>query len=100
MGGAVLVRETENDRVLYWGTADMPKLDPGQVMIKVHCTALNRADTLQKKGLYPPPPGASNIIGLEVAGEIVAMRNCSQKWKIGDRVMALVSGGGYAEYCS
>jgi NADPH2:quinone reductase len=55
---------------------------------------------MQRQGLYPPPPGASDIPGLEIAGEVVALGNGAKRWKLGDRVMALVSGGGYAEYCA
>lgn len=76
-----------------------PQPKDGQVVIKVHAAALNRADLLQRKGLYPPPPGESDIIGLEVAGTVDSLGpRVSGGWKPGDRVMALLSGGGYAEY--
>lgn len=67
-----------------------------ELLVRVHATALNRADLLQRRGLYPPPPGASAILGLEVAGEVV--QACG-RWQVGQRVMAVVTGGGYAEYC-
>jgi len=66
-------------------------------LVKIHATALNRADTLQRKGLYPPPPGESDILGLEMAGEVVALGSQASKWKIGDRVCSLLGSGGYAE---
>ncbi len=68
----------------------------GEVLIRVHAAGVNRPDVLQRLGLYPMPPGASTIIGLEVAGEVVVG---SGRWQAGDRVCALVAGGGYAEYC-
>lgn len=70
-----------------------------EVLIKVAAAGVNRPDVMQRKGLYPPPPGASDIPGLEIAGEIVALGAAVKRWKTADRVMALVSGGGYAEYC-
>lgn len=76
-----------------------PSLKAGEVMIRVAAAGVNRPDVLQRQGGYPPPPGASDIPGLEVAGEIVAMADDVVGWKIGDRVCALVTGGGYAAYC-
>lgn len=76
----------------------MPK--PAEVLIKVFCAGVNRADLLQLKGLYPLPEDASAIPGLEVAGEIVALGKNVVGLKIGDRVAALVNGGGYAQYCT
>lgn len=66
------------------------------ILVRIHATALNRADTLQRKGLYPPPPGESDIMGLEMAGEIIAVGGKVSRWKIGDRVCGLLGGGGYA----
>nr|XP_020478552.1 quinone oxidoreductase PIG3 isoform X2 [Monopterus albus]XP_020478553.1 quinone oxidoreductase PIG3 isoform X2 [Monopterus albus]XP_020478554.1 quinone oxidoreductase PIG3 isoform X2 [Monopterus albus]XP_020478555.1 quinone oxidoreductase PIG3 isoform X2 [Monopterus albus]XP_020478556.1 quinone oxidoreductase PIG3 isoform X2 [Monopterus albus]XP_020478557.1 quinone oxidoreductase PIG3 isoform X2 [Monopterus albus]XP_020478558.1 quinone oxidoreductase PIG3 isoform X2 [Monopterus albus] len=80
---------------------NIPRPQPrnGQVLIKVHATALNRADLLQRRGLYPPPPGESDIIGLEVAGTVDTLGlGVKSSWKPDDRVMALLCGGGYAEY--
>ena len=71
----------------------------GEVLIKVAAAGINRPDVLQRQGGYPPPPGASDVPGLEVAGEIVALGESVDRWRVGDRVMALVSSGGYAEYC-
>jgi NADPH2:quinone reductase len=74
---------------------------PGQAefLVKVAAAGVNRPDVMQRQGLYPPPPGAPDIPGLEIAGEIVALGANVKRWKTGDRVMALVSGGGYADYC-
>jgi NADPH2:quinone reductase len=77
----------------------VPTPGEGEILVKVAAAGVNRPDVMQRKGLYPPPPGASDIPGLEIAGEIVALGAGVKRWKAGDRVMALVSGGGYAEYC-
>ena len=77
-----------------------PTLQPGQVLIKVHAAGVNRPDVLQRTGLYPVPPGASDLPGLEVAGEIVDGDLAGSGFKKGDMVCALVQGGGYAEYCA
>src|SRR6186713_2389569 len=77
----------------------VPKPGPGEVLVRVAAAGVNRPDILQRMGLYPPPPGAPDIPGLEIAGEIVALGSDVKRWKTGDRIMALVSGGGYAEYC-
>ena len=78
----------------------VPRPAAGEVLVKVHAAGINRPDVLQRKGGYNPPPGASPVPGLEIAGTIVAMAPDVTGWKIGDRVCALVSGGGYAEYCT
>jgi NADPH2:quinone reductase len=70
------------------------------VLIRVLAAGVNRPDVQQRKGAYPPPPGASPVIGLEVAGEVVAAGSDVTRWAIGDRVCALANGGGYAEYCA
>ncbi len=77
----------------------MPEAGPGEVLIKVSAAGVNRPDVFQRLGNYPPPPGASDLPGLEVAGEIVAGDAAAAGFKIGDKVCALVAGGGYAEYC-
>jgi NADPH2:quinone reductase len=77
----------------------VPKPGAGEILVKVLAAGVNRPDVMQRQGLYPPPPGASDIPGLEIAGEVVALGDGAKRWKTGDRVMALVSGGGYAEYC-
>jgi NADPH2:quinone reductase len=71
----------------------------GEILVKVAAAGVNRPDVMQRQGLYPPPPGAPDIPGLEIAGEIVSLGAGVKRWKLGDRVMALVIGGGYAEYC-
>ena len=71
----------------------------GEVLVKVAAAGVNRPDVMQRKGLYPPPKGATDIPGLEIAGEVVALGAGVTRWKVGDKVMALVVGGGYAEYC-
>ncbi|CAA0116542.1 Phthiocerol/phenolphthiocerol synthesis polyketide synthase type I PpsC [Halioglobus japonicus] len=78
------------------GTVPTPRT--GEVLIKVHSAGLNRADLLQRKGLYPPPEDASPIMGLEVAGTIAALGEGVSNWQVGDRVCALTHGGGYADY--
>ena len=85
--------------VLGIGTTAVPTPQPDEVLIRVHAAGVNRPDVAQRKGLYPPPPGASPIIGLEVAGEVVARGSDVQGCNVGDRVCALTNGGGYAEYC-
>ncbi len=77
----------------------VPTPGEGELLIRVRAAGVNRPDVMQRKGLYPPPPGASDIPGLEIAGEVAALGPAIKRWKEGDRVMALVSGGGYAEYC-
>jgi len=76
-----------------------PEPGPGEVLIKVSAAGVNRPDVVQRQGRYPPPPGASDLPGLEIAGEIVAGDAAAGGLRIGDKVCALVAGGGYAEYC-
>lgn len=85
--------------VLVSRQTDVPEAGPGQVLIKVHAAGINRPDVLQRQGLYPAPKGHSPILGLEVAGEIAATGDGATRFKVGDKVMALVNGGGYAQYC-
>ena len=77
----------------------VPTPGDGEILVKVAAAGVNRPDVMQRMGLYPPPPGAPDIPGLEIAGEVVALGRNVKRWKVGDRVMALVVGGGYAEYC-
>ncbi|MEN8197081.1 MAG: NAD(P)H-quinone oxidoreductase [Pseudomonadota bacterium] len=77
----------------------VPRPGPGEVLVKVHAAGVNRPDIMQRKGGYNPPPGASPVPGLEISGVIVEAAPDVTGWKIGDQVCALVSGGGYAEYC-
>ena len=79
---------------------EVPDPGKGEVLIKVHAAGVNRPDVMQRQGLYPPPPGASPILGLEVAGEVTATGNEVSAWSVSDRVCALTNGGGYAEYVS
>ena len=81
--------------------AERPKPEPGmqEILIKVAAAGINRPDVLQRRGNYAVPPDASDLPGLEVAGEVVACGNAVTKWKPGDLVCALVHGGGYAEFC-
>lgn len=76
----------------------LPKLSAGQVLLSVQAAGVNRPDIIQRNGHYPPPPGASDILGLEVSGEVVSAADDVSSVKVGDRVCALVPGGGYAEY--
>src|SRR5262249_35600436 len=80
---------------------ERPRPSPasGEVLIKVAAAGVNRPDVFQRRGRYPPPPGASDIPGLEVAGTIEALAADVTRWRAGDAVCALVAGGGYAEYC-
>ena len=78
----------------------LPQLQAGEVLVKVAAAGVNRPDVLQRLGHYPPPPGASDIPGLEIAGEIVGLDATVSQWRTGDKVCALVAGGGYAEYCA
>ncbi len=95
---AILVRQSGGPEELYIGDAPVPELGELEIKVRTKATAVNRADILQRRGMYPPPPGASNVIGLEMAGEVVEIGAKVQKWKIGDRVFALLAGGGCAEY--
>jgi NADPH2:quinone reductase len=85
--------------VLLPETRPVPVPGPDEILIKVHAAGVNRPDVAQRSGSYPPPPGASDLPGLEVAGEVVALGAGAAKNKIGDKVMSLVAGGGYAPYC-
>jgi NADPH:quinone reductase len=81
-------------------TRPVPQPGEGEVLVQVRAAGLNRADLLQRQGHYPPPPGASPVLGMEISGEIVqANDEPTSRWRIGDAVCALVAGGGYAEYC-
>lgn len=83
---------------LFIDEAATPSPKMGEVLIRVHAAGINRPDILQRQGLYPPPADASLILGLEVAGEIIACGENVKRWRVGDNVCALVNGGGYAEY--
>ena len=85
--------------VLLPETRAVPAPGPGEILIKVAAAGVNRPDVAQRSGAYPPPPGASDLPGLEVAGEVVALGAGATRHKLGDKVMSLVAGGGYAQYC-
>jgi putative PIG3 family NAD(P)H quinone oxidoreductase len=95
---AVLMEGFGGVEVLTVGEAETPVAGAGQVLIKVYATSINRPDLVQREGKYPPPAGDSEILGLEVAGTIEALGEGVSGWQIGERVMSLVGGGGYAEY--
>jgi NADPH2:quinone reductase len=78
---------------------DVPRAGEGEVLVKVAAAGVNRPDVMQRQGLYPPPKGPTDIPGLEIAGTVAALGTGVERWKVGDPVMALVVGGGYAQYC-
>ncbi|CEE26424.1 Quinone reductase [Xanthomonas citri pv. citri] len=95
---AIAIRDGKGDAdALYATEQPRPRPAPGQVLIRVHAAGINRPDLLQRAGHYPPPPGAPETLGLEIAGEIVEPAG---RWKVGDRVCALLGGGGYAQYAA
>lgn len=97
---AVEIKQPGGPEVLVSTRRPVPKPGTGEVLIRVAAAGVNRPDVQQRQGAYAPPPGASDLPGLEVAGEIVALGADTPRWKVGDRVTALVAGGGYAEFCS
>ncbi|GAB3907614.1 NAD(P)H-quinone oxidoreductase [Mucilaginibacter boryungensis] len=98
---AIIITQPGGPEVLELTERPKPMPGNGEVLIKVHAAGINRPDVAQRKGNYPPPPGApQDIPGLEVAGTIEAVGSNVTRWKVGDKVCALVIGGGYAEYCS
>ena len=94
---AVVVDEPGSPEVMRVDTRPDPEPGPGEVVVEVAATAVNRADCMQRQGNYPPPPGASPILGLECSGRVAALGASVAGWEIGDEVCALLSGGGYAE---
>ena len=94
---AIIAAKPGEAEVLELGEAPAPLLVPGALRIRVAATAVNRADLLQRRGFYPPPPGASPILGLECAGEVIEVAPDVTDWRVGERAMALLAGGGYAE---
>ena len=95
---AIIVEKPGGPEALKWQETADPAYQPDELLVRVHATGINRADLLQRRGLYPPPPGASPILGMEMAGEILEVgANCGSRWRPGQRVMALLAGGGYAE---
>ena len=96
---AIAIRSPGGPEVLTAEQRPVPKPGDGEILIEVAAAGVNRPDVMQRMGLYPPPPGAPDIPGLEIAGEVVACGTGVTRWKEGDKVMALVVGGGYAEFC-
>lgn len=96
---AIGIKSPGGPEVLVPEERPVPTPGTGEILIKVAAAGVNRPDVAQRKGHYPPPAGATDIPGLEIAGEVVALGNGVSRWKIGDQVCALVIGGGYAEYC-
>ena len=94
------IREPGGPEVLVPAERPRPVAGAGEVLVKVAAAGVNRPDLMQRRGQYPPPPGASDIPGLEVAGSIALVGSGAGGWSVGDRVCALVAGGGYAEYCA
>jgi len=95
----VAISKPGGPEVLEPETRAVPQPGPEEILIKVQAAGVNRPDVSQRSGSYPPPPGASDLPGLEVAGEVVAVGSNAKRHKIGDKVMSLVAGGGYAQYC-
>lgn len=96
---AIEISQAGGPEVLRPCERPLPQPGSGEVLVKVAAAGVNRPDVMQRQGRYPPPPGASDIPGLEVAGEIAAVGEDVAGWAVGDAVCALVAGGGYAEYC-
>lgn len=94
---AILISTPGSEDVLQLGEAERPAIGPDDLRIAVRATSVNRADLHQREGNYPPPPGASPILGLEAAGVVAEVGSRVRGWKVGDRAMALLAGGGYAE---
>jgi putative PIG3 family NAD(P)H quinone oxidoreductase len=94
---AIHVQSDQPDRPLLWQMRPDPSFGADEVLVEIHATALNRADLLQRAGNYPPPPGAPDTLGLEMAGVITAVGSHVRNWQVGNRVCALLGGGGYAE---
>ena len=94
------ITEPGEPEVLVIGERVVPPVGAGDVLIRVAAAGVNRADVMQRRGNYPPPPGASDVLGLEVSGTVVAVGDAVSGWRVGDLVCALLAGGGYAEYCA
>ena len=96
---AIAIRAPGGPEVLVPEERPVPQPGAGEILVKVAAAGVNRPDVLQRQGNYPPPKGATDIPGLEIAGEVVALGPDVKRWKVGDKVCALVVGGGYAQYC-
>lgn len=93
------IRDPGGPEALVPATRPVPRIEADDILIRVGAAGVNRPDVMQRMGLYPPPKGASDLPGLEVAGEVAACGSGVARWSVGDRVTALVPGGGYAQYC-
>jgi NADPH2:quinone reductase len=96
---AIVIRSPGGPDMLVPQERPVPPPGEHELLVKVAAAGINRPDVMQRKGLYPPPPGATDIPGLEIAGEVVALGAKVERWKPGDKVMGLVVGGGYAQFC-
>lgn len=96
---AIAITEPGGPMVLKPEKRPLPEPREGEILVRVRAAGVNRPDVFQRKGAYPPPPGASDLPGLEVAGEVAAVGGGVARWRVGDLVCALTPGGGYAEYC-
>jgi len=97
---AVEISQPGGPEVLKVADVPRPAPKPNEILVKVAAAGVNRPDVAQRAGLYPPPPGASPLPGLEIAGEVVELGAGARNWKVGDKVCALANGGGYAELCA
>lgn len=97
---AIAIREPGGPEVLVPENRPVPRPRAGEILVRVAAAGINRPDILQRQGAYPPPPGAPEIPGLEIAGEVIGMGPDVYRLKLGDKICALVPGGGYAEYCT
>jgi NADPH2:quinone reductase len=95
----IVIKAPGGPEVLVSEVHPLPQPGTGEVLVAVAAAGVNRPDVMQRQGNYPPPKGATDIPGLEIAGEVVALGDGASRWKVGDRIMALVVGGGYAQYC-
>ena len=96
---AIAIRAPGGPEMLVPEERPVPTPGEGEILVRIEASGVNRPDVMQRMGLYPPPPGATDIPGLEIAGEVVSVGAKVTRWKPGDRVMALVVGGGYAQFC-
>jgi NADPH:quinone reductase-like Zn-dependent oxidoreductase len=96
---AIDIQHPGGPEVLVPALHPVPQPGSACILVKVEAAGVNRPDVLQRRGLYPPPPGASEIPGLEIAGEVVALGTKTSRFNMGDKGCGLVAGGGYAEYC-
>jgi NADPH:quinone reductase len=96
----IQIAEPGGPEVLRIATGPVPRPGPGEVLVRVKAAGINRADLLQRQGHYPPPPGASSVLGMEVSGHIAELGpGTTSRWQVGEPICALLAGGGYAEYC-